>query len=87
MEINVLEDLKKIDVPNFLLILVTNSSSSSDRLASQRHPDAELREMNKPPQPITGPTSVPLPSPSPGLTQVRANDKTQLALTDQSSVH
>ncbi|XP_036822954.1 eukaryotic translation initiation factor 4 gamma 1 isoform X9 [Oncorhynchus mykiss] len=25
--------------------------------------------MNKPPQPITGPTSVPLPSPSPGLTQ------------------
>uniref|UniRef100_A0A8K9XTE3 Eukaryotic translation initiation factor 4 gamma, 1a n=1 Tax=Oncorhynchus mykiss TaxID=8022 RepID=A0A8K9XTE3_ONCMY len=70
MEINVLEDLKKIDVPNFLLILVTNSSSSSDRLASQRHPDAELREMNKPPQPITGPTSVPLPSPSPGLTQL-----------------
>nr|XP_046213706.1 uncharacterized protein LOC124040673 [Oncorhynchus gorbuscha] len=38
-------------------------------LASQRHPDAEPREMNKPPQPITGPTSVPLPSPSPGLTQ------------------
>ncbi|XP_036822952.1 eukaryotic translation initiation factor 4 gamma 1 isoform X8 [Oncorhynchus mykiss] len=26
--------------------------------------------MNKPPQPITGPTSVPLPSPSPGLTQL-----------------
>ncbi|MEQ2158444.1 hypothetical protein GOODEAATRI_012300 [Goodea atripinnis] len=25
--------------------------------------------MNKPPQPITGPTSVPNPSPSPGLTQ------------------
>ncbi|XP_036822947.1 eukaryotic translation initiation factor 4 gamma 1 isoform X4 [Oncorhynchus mykiss] len=41
----------------------------ANRLASQRHPDAELREMNKPPQPITGPTSVPLPSPSPGLTQ------------------
>ncbi|XP_071233116.1 eukaryotic translation initiation factor 4 gamma 1-like isoform X14 [Salvelinus alpinus] len=39
------------------------------RLASQRHPDAEPREMNKPPQPITGPTSVPHPSPSPGLTQ------------------
>ncbi|XP_036822949.1 eukaryotic translation initiation factor 4 gamma 1 isoform X5 [Oncorhynchus mykiss] len=42
----------------------------ANRLASQRHPDAELREMNKPPQPITGPTSVPLPSPSPGLTQL-----------------
>lgn len=28
--------------------------------------------MNKPPQPITGPTSVPNPAPSPGLTQVRA---------------
>lgn len=31
------------------------------------------REMNKPPQPITGPTSVPNPAPSPGLTQVRAH--------------
>nr|XP_029498326.1 eukaryotic translation initiation factor 4 gamma 1-like isoform X3 [Oncorhynchus nerka] len=40
-----------------------------DRLASQRHPNAEPSEMNKPPQPITGPTSVPHPSPSPGLTQ------------------
>lgn len=29
--------------------------------------------MNKPPQPITGPTSVPNPAPSPGLTQVRAS--------------
>lgn len=27
--------------------------------------------MNKPPQPITGPSSVPNPAPSPGLTQVR----------------
>uniref|UniRef100_A0AAY4AE37 Eukaryotic translation initiation factor 4 gamma 1-like n=2 Tax=Denticeps clupeoides TaxID=299321 RepID=A0AAY4AE37_9TELE len=32
-------------------------------------PDAEPHEMNKPPQPITGPPSVPLPAPSPGLTQ------------------
>lgn len=30
--------------------------------------------MNKPPQPITGPTSVPNPSPSPGLTQVSVAD-------------
>ncbi|KAK1790687.1 hypothetical protein P4O66_014551, partial [Electrophorus voltai] len=32
-------------------------------------PHAEPREMNKPPQPITGPPSVPHPAPSPGLTQ------------------
>ncbi|KAF4076278.1 hypothetical protein AMELA_G00212570 [Ameiurus melas] len=31
-------------------------------------PHAEPREMNKPPQPITGPPSVPHPAPSPGLT-------------------
>lgn len=30
--------------------------------------------MNKPPQPITGPTSVPLPAPSPGLPQVSTSD-------------
>lgn len=29
-------------------------------------------EMNKPPQPITGPSSVPNPAPSPGLTQVKS---------------
>lgn len=39
--------------------------------AGQRPPHAEPQEMNKPPQPITGPQSVPHPAPSPGLTQVR----------------
>ncbi|XP_075330157.1 eukaryotic translation initiation factor 4 gamma 1 isoform X6 [Odontesthes bonariensis] len=32
-------------------------------------PHAELHEMNKAPQPITGPPSVPHPAPSPGLSQ------------------
>lgn len=35
-------------------------------------PHAELHEMNKAPQPITGPPSSPHPAPSPGLSQVRS---------------
>uniref|UniRef100_A0A672LF06 Eukaryotic translation initiation factor 4 gamma 1-like n=1 Tax=Sinocyclocheilus grahami TaxID=75366 RepID=A0A672LF06_SINGR len=37
--------------------------------ASVRPPHAEPQEMNKPPQPITGPPAVPHPAQSPGLTQ------------------
>uniref|UniRef100_A0A674D8H4 Eukaryotic translation initiation factor 4 gamma, 1a n=1 Tax=Salmo trutta TaxID=8032 RepID=A0A674D8H4_SALTR len=42
--------------------------------------------MNKPPQPITGPTSVPHPSPSPGLTQAvyASGQPTSLVFTTQT---
>lgn len=56
----------------WLLIIKSCFPDSLVWQASVRPPHAEPQEMNKPPQPITGPPAVPHPAQSPGLTQVKA---------------
>ncbi len=56
----------------WLLIIKSCFIDSLVWQASVRLPHAEPQEMNKPPQPITGPPAIPHPAQSPGLTQVKA---------------